>query len=119
MGLPKCHDEVHAARRRQTGCLAILQPGRQDDARCRPATRELGRGDSRWTSRSAHAVCQNCRINLYEANTNSFANLGTAVNTAATQGADAISNSYGAFGSDCGTQSAYNHTKIAVDGLDG
>jgi subtilase family serine protease len=61
----------------------------------------------------AHAICQNCRINLYEANTNSFANLGVAVNTAAAKGADAISNSYGA-SSDCGTNSAYNHPKVAV-----
>ena len=28
----------------------------------------------------AHAICQNCRINLYEANSNSFADLATAVN---------------------------------------
>jgi subtilase family serine protease len=62
----------------------------------------------------AHAICQNCKIALYEANSSSFADLGTAVNTAASRGADAISNSYGSFRSDCGTQSAYNHQKIAV-----
>ncbi len=109
MGLPKfpkCTKLV------KTSCLAI----RNQFGKKTP----LPAGDTGWgleialDVQTAHAVCQNCRINLYEANTNSFANLGTAVNTAATQGADAISNSYGAFGSDCGTQSAYNHTKIAV-----
>jgi subtilase family serine protease len=62
----------------------------------------------------AHAICQNCKIALYEANSNSFANLGTAVNTAASRGADAISNSYGSFQFDCGTDSHYNHPNIAV-----
>ena len=41
------------------------------------------------------ATCPNCHILLVEATTNSFANLGTAVNRAATMGASAISNSYG------------------------
>ena len=63
---------------------------------------------------TAHEICQNCRINLYEANSASFANLEAAVNTAAAQGANAISNSYGSFGSDCGPTSAYNHPGIAV-----
>jgi subtilase family serine protease len=40
------------------------------------------------------AVCPNCHILLVEATTNSFKNLGTAVNEAATLGANAISNSY-------------------------
>ena len=62
----------------------------------------------------AHAICQNCKIALYEANSNSFADLATAVNTAANRKADAISNSYGSYLFDCGTQSAYNHQKIAV-----
>lgn len=62
----------------------------------------------------AHAICQNCRINLYEANSNSFADLATAVNTAAAQGSEVISNSYGAYLNDCATQSAYNHQKVGV-----
>lgn len=109
MGLPKfpkCTKLV------KTSCLAI----RNQNGKKTP----LPAGDTGWGAeialdvQTAHAVCQNCRINLYEANTNSFANLGAAVNTAAAQGADAISNSYGAFHSDCGTMAAYNHTKIAV-----
>ena len=41
------------------------------------------------------AVCPNCHILLVEATTNSLANLGAAVNTAAALGATVISNSYG------------------------
>jgi subtilase family serine protease len=58
------------------------------------------------------AACPDCHILLVEANSASFANLGTAVNYAATQGVSAISNSYG--GSDSGPSSAYNHPGIAV-----
>ena len=43
----------------------------------------------------ASAICPNCNILLVEANSNSFADLGAAVDRAATMGAQAISNSYG------------------------
>ena len=43
----------------------------------------------------ASAICPNCKILLVEADDNSFANLGAAVDRAATLGANAISNSYG------------------------
>jgi subtilase family serine protease len=65
----------------------------------------------------AHEICQNCRILLVEANTNSFANLATAVNTAAQLGANVISNSYG--GSDSSSTSAYNHPGIAITASSG
>jgi subtilase family serine protease len=59
------------------------------------------------------ATCPDCKILLVEASSNSFANLGAAVNYAATQpGVVAISNSYG--GSDSAASSAYNHPGIAV-----
>ena len=58
------------------------------------------------------ATCPSCKILLVEASTPSFANLGTAVNTAARLGATAISNSYG--GSDSSATSAYDHPGIAV-----
>ncbi len=58
------------------------------------------------------AACPSCKILLVEAKTASFANLGTGVNYAATQGVSAISNSYG--GSDSGPSSAYNHPNIAI-----
>jgi subtilase family serine protease len=51
------------------------------------------------------AVCPNCKIVLVEATTNSFANLGTAENTAASL-ANVISNSYG--GSDA-SDATYGH----------
>jgi hypothetical protein len=44
---------------------------------------------------TAHALCQNCKVILVEATTNSLANLAAAVDTAAGLGATVISNSYG------------------------
>lgn len=52
------------------------------------------------------AVCPNCHILLVEANSASFADLGTAENTAASLGANAISNSYG--GSESSSESSYD-----------
>jgi len=68
----------------------------------------------------ASAMCPNCHIWLVEANTASYNDLATAVNTAASLGAHAISNSYG--GSESGTTSfegAYNHPGIAVTASSG
>jgi subtilase family serine protease len=65
----------------------------------------------------AHEICQNCKILLVEAKTASFANLSTAVNTAASLGATVISNSYG--GSDTGPRAAYNHPGIAITASSG
>ena len=63
------------------------------------------------------AMCPNCKILLVEADTNSLANLGASVNTAASLGAVAISNSYGG-GESSGETSAstqfYRHPGIAV-----
>lgn len=62
------------------------------------------------------AICPNCHILLVEATSNSFANLGTAVDEAASLGANAISNSYG--GSESSGETSddvyYNHPGIAV-----
>ena len=58
------------------------------------------------------AACPSCHILLVEANSASFADLGTAVNYAAAHGASAISNSYS--GSDTAQSSAYNHPGIAI-----
>jgi subtilase family serine protease len=64
----------------------------------------------------ASAICPACDILLVEANSNSFANLGAAVNTAAGQNVGAISNSYGAkeFLGETSFQSYYNHPGIAI-----
>jgi subtilase family serine protease len=69
---------------------------------------------------TAHQICQNCKILLVEADSNSFANLSAAVNTAAALGANAISNSYG--GSDTSSASlaaAYDHNGIAITASSG
>jgi subtilase family serine protease len=67
------------------------------------------------------AICPNCNILLVEANDNSFANLAAAVDEAATLGANAISNSYGASESSAalGYASHYNHPGSAVTASSG
>jgi len=63
----------------------------------------------------ASAMCPRCQIWLIEAKNASFANLAASVDTAASLGAHAISNSYG--GSESGTtslESHYNHPGIAI-----
>ncbi len=59
------------------------------------------RGDAGWALESSldldavSAACPNCKIILVEASSSSMANLGTAVNTAVSLGANVVSNSYG------------------------
>jgi subtilase family serine protease len=68
----------------------------------------------------ASAICPACKILLVEGDTNSFANLAAAVNTAASLGAHVISNSYG--GGESGSTSveaAYNHAGVAVTASSG
>ena len=67
------------------------------------------------------ATCPDCRILLVEASSNSFANLGAAVNTAAKiAGVAAISNSYGGGDAADTTYGAYyNHPGIAVTASSG
>ncbi len=62
------------------------------------------------------AICPRCNILLVEATTNSIANLGAAVTTAANMGANAISNSYGAseFSGETAADGNYNHPGVAV-----
>ena len=55
----------------------------------------------------ASAICPNCNILLVEASSNSYANLGTAVNTAASLSPAAISNSYG--GGEFSGETSYDH----------
>ncbi len=67
------------------------------------------------------AVCPNCKILLVEADSNSFADLGVAVNEAATLGATAISNSYGGseFFGETSYAGPYNHPNIAITASSG
>ena len=67
------------------------------------------------------ATCPSCHILLVEASSSSLANLGTAVNTAASLGAFSISNSYG--GSEYSTEASdaahyYNHPNVTVSSGD-
>lgn len=80
----------------------------------------LPAGDTGWGQEQAldldmaSAACPSCSILYVGANSASFADLSTAVNTAASAGASVISNSYG--GSEYGGESeaAFNHPGIAV-----
>jgi len=67
------------------------------------------------------ANCPNCHILVVEANSASLADLSAGVNTAASLGAVAISNSYG--GSESSTETsnaaAYNHPGIAITASNG
>jgi subtilase family serine protease len=83
----------------------------------------LPRQNSGWSQETAldlemvSATCPNCKILLVEANSASMTDLGTAVNTAAALGANAISNSYG--GSESSSDATYdstyfNHPGVAI-----
>jgi subtilase family serine protease len=62
----------------------------------------------------ASAICPNCHILLVEASSNSFANLGAAVNYAAAH-ANVVSNSYGGGDASDATYGAYyNHPGVAI-----
>jgi len=63
----------------------------------------------------ASAMCPGCTLLLVEADSATFQNLATAVNTAAAMGAHAISNSYGGGESGSSTfEPFYNYAGIAV-----
>lgn len=66
---------------------------------------------------TAHAVCPGCSILLVEADSNSFADLFSAVDRAAQMGATEISNSYGSsqeFSGETSYDSHFNHPGIAI-----
>jgi subtilase family serine protease len=67
------------------------------------------------------ANCPNCHILVVETNSTSFTDLAAGVNTAASLGAVAISNSYGGSESSSETSiaSAYNHAGIAITASNG
>ena len=105
-GLPPCT--------RANGCLSIVDQN---------GGNKLPRQDTGWAQEQAldldmvSATCPTCRILLVQTASNSLANLGTGVNTAARLGAVAISNSYG--GSEYSGETSdevtyYKHPGIAV-----
>jgi subtilase family serine protease len=96
------------------GCFRKMnQKGQQKNY----PTQDLGwAGESALDLDMASAMCPNCQIWLVEGNTNSFKNLATAVDKAASLGAHVISNSY-AGGDTKGTskfEQSYDHPGIAV-----
>jgi hypothetical protein len=85
------------------------------------------RGNSGWGEEISldldmvSAICPNCHILLVEAKSSSISNLGAAVDEAASLGANAISNSYGAseFSTETSYDQYYNHPGIAVTASSG
>ncbi|MEO6835376.1 MAG: peptidase S8 [Candidatus Tumulicola sp.] len=66
------------------------------------------------------AICPNCKIVLVEATSNSFGNLGIAVDQAVTQGAHQVSNSYGGGeGGPSNPHFAHKHVAITASSGDG
>ncbi|TML08369.1 MAG: peptidase S8 [Actinobacteria bacterium] len=67
------------------------------------------------------AVCPNCKILLVESDSNSFTDLGAAVNEAIALGATAISNSYGGgeFFGETGYAGPYNHPGVPITASSG
>ncbi len=65
---------------------------------------------------TVHSVCESCKILLVEADSESLANLATAVNEAVNLGANEVSNSYGAPEDQMGEaeQAAYNHPGVVI-----
>ncbi|HEY2354779.1 MAG TPA: hypothetical protein VGH79_07785 [Gaiellaceae bacterium] len=87
------------------------------------ATSPLPANDTGWSGEEmldiemVSAICPNCHILLVEASSPTTANLGTAVNTAVSMGAVAVSNSYG--GSESSSESSYDtsyykHPGVAI-----
>ena len=96
------------------GCLTIVgQSG---------STTSLPSGNTSWAEEISldldmvSAACPSCKILLVEANSATMANLAASVNTAASFGPVAISNSYGSseFSGETSYDAYYNHPGIAV-----
>jgi subtilase family serine protease len=110
-GLPACTSS--------NGCLTVVN---------QTGGSKLPRNDSDWSLEisldveTAHEICQNCKIVLVEASSSSIANLGTAVNEAASLGANVISNSYGSSeysGEVSDQNSYYNHPGVMITASSG
>ena len=87
------------------------------------ATSPLPANNTGWAGEIAldiemvSAACPNCHILLVEASSPTIANLGTAVNTAVSQGAIAVSNSYGgseSSGDPTSSATYYQHAGVAI-----
>ncbi len=98
---------------RANGCLTIVN---QSGGSSLPSTNVGWSQEQALDLDAVSAACPDCKILLVQASSASFANLGTAVNTAAKKpGVVAISNSYGGGdAADTSYGSYYNHPGIAV-----
>ncbi len=112
--LPACNGSKPSASSNAPCFLQVNQSG---------STSGLPKNNASWSQEISldldmvSAVCPNCSIILAEASSATTANLGSAVNAAASLGANAISNSYGGSESSSDTSydaSYYNHPGIAV-----
>ena len=106
-GLPAC----------DAGCFSVLN----EDGQTSPLPSDAG--STGWDVEESldidmvSAICPNCHIDLVEANSASFDDLGTAVNGAVSAGAGFVSNSYGGGESSSDTtydSEYYNHPGVAV-----
>jgi subtilase family serine protease len=98
---------------RSNGCLRIID---QNGGTNLPRTNVGWAQEQALDLDAVSATCADCKILLVQAKSASFADLGTAVNTAAKQaGVVAISNSYGGSDAPDATYGKYyNHSGIAV-----
>jgi hypothetical protein len=105
-GIPSCT--------KANGCLSIVN---QNGSSTLPTTTDSGWAlETSMDVEVAHAMCQTCKIVLVETNTNGMNDLATGVNTAATLGATAISNSYGGseWSGEVNYDSSFTHPGVAV-----
>ncbi|MBO0843410.1 MAG: S53 family peptidase [Nocardioides sp.] len=105
-GLPACTTS--------SGCLKIVN---QTGGSTLPRFNAGWAGEQALDVDAVSAACPDCKIVMVQAKSASFADLGTAVNTAASlPGVVAISNSYGSSGDapDSTYGAYYNHPGIAV-----
>jgi hypothetical protein len=97
-GLPACTEANDCFRKlNQEGAAKPLPPKEGEWA-----------GEISIDVQMAHAICQNCKVLLVEANGESFGDLGKALEAAVNAGATEISNSYG------GPESAASSAKLGA-----
>ncbi len=105
-GIPPCT--------KANGCLQVLN---QNGGTSLPVTVNSGWAlEAALDVQAAHAICQTCKIILFEANSATYNDLTAAVNTAASMNVTAISNSYGSseWSGQTFYDAFYNHPGIAV-----
>jgi subtilase family serine protease len=102
---PKCN-QTH-----KTSCFKVLNQA--GSASPLPANNVSWSLEISLDVQVAHAICQNCKILLVEASSDSFTDIEKAVNTAVKKGAKVVSNSYGDYGNDC-AEPGYDRPGVAM-----